>query len=179
AYAAVYSLNQNFINDYFEIHTVGGVIQKETAIHNGNGISLKFNCLDSSRDNRLSTFVYLPQGAKIKVSAYIMKTTSYNGAILPRIIIKGYFTDWIYKEMPNINNVWQKVELTATVKDSEMIEIGIGGRGTGPAIFYLDPRIYIEVNNKFTVTDFSQRHKFANVYNSNNNYGIILNGVGL
>lgn len=108
-----------------------------------------------------------------------MKTSSYNGIFLPRILIKGNKTGYIYQEMKDINDTWQRVDLEVTIQDLELIEIAVCGRGTGQSIFYIDPRIYIEVDNKFAITDFSQRHKFANINNSNNNFGIILNGLTL
>jgi hypothetical protein len=138
-------LNKDFIRGNFEIHGYGGIIEKDESMHMGNGWSYQFRSMLTTADVRINQMVQVQYGVPVTVVAYMRKATSYNGSILPRIVAFGRENGYYYQEMPNINNQWCRVELTFTPRRTELMNIGIGGRGSGPSIYWVDPRVVVSV----------------------------------
>jgi hypothetical protein len=135
-------VNKDFIRGNFEMHGVGGIVQRDNAIHMGNNWSYKYTVNNNGADNRISQMIYVKYGVPVKVVAYMRKNSAYNGVFRPRIIAQGKYLGFIYQEMENINDRWVKVELNFTPPRSEMIEVGVGGRGTAGNC-WVDPRVRI------------------------------------
>jgi hypothetical protein len=108
----------------------------------GNGWSYKGTVNRADRDLRISQMVYVKYGVPVTVTAYMKKNSSYNGLRLPHIMVQGKFLNYQVKEMANVNDQWDKVELTFTPARSEMVEIAVGGRGTA-GNFWIDPRVRV------------------------------------
>ena len=80
--------------------------------------------------------------------------------------------------MPNINSKWKRVELNFTPPRSEMIEIGVGGRGGATSNIWIDPRISVTTFDKDLILGpYSTNLMFGlnEIYNSNPN--VILSGT--
>ena len=135
-------VNKDFIRGNFEMHHVGGIILKDEVIHMGNGWSYQLNTNNSTADLRISQMVYVKYGVPVKVVAYMRKNAAYNGVFKPRIIAQGKFLGFVYQEMENVNDIWVKTELNFVPPRSEMIEIGVGGRGTS-GLCWIDPRVLV------------------------------------
>jgi hypothetical protein len=141
-------LNKDFIKDNFEVHSQGGIIYKDEVIHRGNGWSYqcKTNYSTTAGGIFISQVVWGQAGKPISISAYIRKDSAYNGNFRPKVYIKGKYNSQVEKVMDNVNDKWQKVEVTLTPNRSELLEIGVWGRGSA-GTFWVDPRIIIKVDD--------------------------------
>jgi hypothetical protein len=158
---------------------MGGIIEKDETIHQGNGWSYKGIVNHSGCDVRISEMVYVKYGVPVKVTAYMRKDAAYNGTFRPRIVASGRYLDPIYQEMPNINDQWCRVELNFTPQRSEMIQIGVGGRGTA-GNFWLDPRVNVNTFDLDLITGpYSVNLMFGLQEIYQNNPGIILSNANL
>lgn len=139
-------LNKDFIRGNFEMFGAGGWIAKDTTTHMGNGWSYQFDCNHSSIDLRIAQMIYCKQGTPVNVTAYMKKEAAQNGSIRPRIIARGHYLGLVDSQMSNINDEWVKVELNFTPPRGEMIQIGVGGRGTA-GMFWIDPRVSVTTHD--------------------------------
>lgn len=139
-------VNKDFIRGNFEMHSVGGIIQKDTLTQFGSEWSYKYIINHATIDLRISEMIYVKYGVPVKIIAYMRKNSAYNGAFRPRIIAQGKYLGFVYQEMENINDQWVRVELNFIPPKSEMIEIGIGGRGTA-GYCWIDPRVKVTTHD--------------------------------
>jgi hypothetical protein len=136
-------VNKDLVRGNFEMHGAGGWIQRDLVEHMGNGWSYKFNLNNAGVDLRISQQIYVKYGVPVKVTAYMKKNTAYNGSRQPYILARGTYLGDVWSYMTNVNNQWVRVDLTFTPQRSEMIQIGVGGRGTGTPSLWIDPRISV------------------------------------
>lgn len=139
-------VNKNMIRSNFEMHSYGGIIEKDEVDHMGNGWSYKYIPNHSSVDLRISQMVYVKYNIPVKIVAYMKKSSTYNGIHLPGIVVKGQYQTRLFQQMENINDRWMRVELSFIPIRSEMIEIGVGGRGTA-GNFWIDPRVVVTTHD--------------------------------
>jgi hypothetical protein len=85
-------------------------------------------------------------GVPVKVVAYMRKDAAYNGNRLPYIMARGIYQPEIFSHMSNVNDQWMRVELNFTPTRSEMIQIGVGGRGTA-GLAWIDPRVSVSTHD--------------------------------
>lgn len=135
-------VNKNMIRGNFEMHGAGGWIIRDSNTHMGNGWSYGFNLNHASYDLRISQQVYVKYGVPVKVTAYMRKSSAYNGNRIPYIMARGVYLPDQFAYMTNVNDKWVRVELNFTPQRSEMVQIGVGGRGTAGNL-WIDPRISV------------------------------------
>lgn len=172
-------VNKDFKRGKFEMHHFGGIIEKDTFVHLGNGWSYKYNTNHSTADLRISQMIYVKWNVPIRIVAHIRKNAQQNGVFRPRIVAQGKYLGFLYQEMVNINNQWVQVELAFTPQRGEMIEIGVGGRGTAGA-FWVDPRVLVKTHDRDLVTgpySVNLMFGFEPIYDSSP--GVILGGTTL
>jgi hypothetical protein len=137
-------VNKNMIRGNFEMHGGGGWIIKDAVEHMGNGWSYGFNLNHATMDLRIAQQVYVKYGVPVRVTAYMKKTSAYNGNRQPYILARGLYLGDVWSYMTNVNSQWVRVDLTFTPQRSEMIQIGVGGRGTAAgSSLWIDPRISV------------------------------------
>ena len=140
-------VNKDHIRGNFRMYAYGGIIDKDEAVHMGVGWSYKFMPNIATVDLRINQMVYVKYGVPVKVVAYMRKNAAYNGILRPRVIAKGsVYMPFVYQEMANINDTWQRVTLEFTPLKSEMVQIGVGGRGTA-GTFWIDPRVRVTTHD--------------------------------
>jgi hypothetical protein len=135
-------VNKDMIRGNFEMYCGGGIISRDSVTHMGNGWSYQCKPIHASMDIRIVQQIYVKYGVPVKVVGYFRKDSSYNGSIQPYIMARGFYQSAVYSYMPNTANQWVRVELNFTPARSEMIEIGVGGRGT-TGLFWMDPRVSV------------------------------------
>jgi hypothetical protein len=137
-------VNKNMIRGNFEMHGAGGWIIKDTTEQMGNGWSYGFNLNNSGADLRIAQQIYVKYGVPVHVTAYMKKTSTYNGSRQPYILARGTYLGDVWGYMTNVSNQWVRVDLTFTPQRSEMIQIGVGGRGTAAGTsLWIDPRVSV------------------------------------
>lgn len=139
-------VNKDFVRGQFEMHAFGGWISKDTVMQMGNGWSYKFNCNHTTADTRISQVVYCKAGIPVRATAYMRKNATYNGTRLPYIMARGNYLGEVFSHMQNVNDQWVRVDLNFTPTRGEMIQVGIGARGsTGNA--WIDPRVSVTTHD--------------------------------
>jgi hypothetical protein len=135
-------VNKNMVRGDFEMHGAGGFITKDAIMQMGNGWSYKFTLNNSGADLRISQQIYVKYGVPVKVTAYMQKSAAYNGSRQPYILARGLYLGDQWGYISNISDEWVRVDLTFTPPRSEMIQIGVGGRGTAGNL-WIDPRVSV------------------------------------
>lgn len=139
-------VNKDFIRGNFEMHNNGGIITRDNVVQMGNGWSYQYDPNMATVDLRISQQVYVKYGVPVKVIAYMRKDAAYNGTRLPYIMARGIYQPEIFSYMANVNDQWMRVELNFTPARSEMIQIGVGGRGTA-GLAWIDPRVSVSTHD--------------------------------
>jgi hypothetical protein len=135
-------VNKDMIRGNFEMHSAGGWIKRDFAEQMGNGWSYQFNLNNSGIDLRIAQMVYVKYGVPVHVVAYMKKASTYNGSRQPYILARGTYLGDVWGYMTNISNQWVRVDLSFTPQRSEMIQIGVGGRGSTGQL-WIDPRVSV------------------------------------
>jgi hypothetical protein len=135
-------VNKDMIRGNFEMHSAGGWIKRDFAEQMGNGWSYQFNLNNSGIDLRIAQMVYVKYGVPVHVVAYMKKASTYNGSRQPYILARGTYLGDVWGYMTNISNQWVRVDLNFTPQRSEMIQIGVGGRGSTGQL-WIDPRVSV------------------------------------
>lgn len=188
-------VNKDFIRGNFEMHSYGGRILKDEIEHMGCGWSYQYNSNITSVDLRISEMVYCRGGIKTTVTAWVKKNSAYNGSVRPRIVARGiYFNEiqngdyiktgteqntLIYKEMENVNDMWVKIVLEFIPPKSELIQIGIGGRGTAGQCWF-DPRVNVSTFDSILINGpYSVNLMFGLKQITDYEPSVVLGGVNL